>query len=407
MSAGGRTPPGAGRVTAGVAVGLVSGPVLGGVALLGVLLSYLLVVVHLTQLVRLLPPGVRALAAPERSRLRGLLGADTPSPPRRPLLGFAAAARDRQTWRDTGFLAGQVVLGPLAFAVVAAVWGLPVFLLSLLAWGWRVDRVPLGVVTLTSGLDVLLAALAGLLLLPVAALLVRAFGRALAGFAERSLGADVHARLAVATARAEELERTRAIAVSAAAGERKRLERDLHDGAQSRLVSLAMTLALAEEALGRDPESSRELLQEARADAVTAVEELRTLSRGLAPTVLRARGLLAGLDALAAAQPVPTSVTATAYADPAPEEVETALWFAAAEALTNAAKHAAATSVEVRLASDADGWLLVVADDGAGGAVAGPGGGLAGLRDRLAPLDGVLDVDSGPSGTSVMVQVPR
>ena len=396
---------GAGRATGAAAVGLVLGPVLGGVALLAVLLSYVLALLYVgVPLVRRLPPAVRALAAPERARLRGLLGADTPSPPAR---GPAGMALDPQTWRDLGWLGGQTVLGPLAFTAVAGLWGGPLFLLTLPTWSWAVDRFPLGLLTVTNERDALLAALVGLLLLPVAARLVRLLGAGTARAAETALGADVHVRLAAATARAQELERTRSIAVSAAAGERRRLERDLHDGAQSRLVSLAVTLALAEESLERDPAGSRALLQEARADAVTAVDELRTLSRGLAPTVLRARGLPAALDALAAGVPVAVTVTTTGYTRAAPEDLESALYFAAAEALTNVAKHAGAAHVEVVLSAGDDGWRRGVADDGRGGVRTAAGGGLAGLRDRLAPFDAVLEVDSPlGGGTTVTVRAP-
>lgn len=392
-----------------MALGLVTGPVLGGLSLFLTFVSVVLLPFGIgIALVCALPRVLDGLAAPERARTRALLRADLPplAPRwhRRPSRsGVRDAAGDARAWRTLAWLAGQALLGPVVFAlVVGVVWGWPVFLVTLPTWLWSVDRLPLGLVTLTSGTDAAVAVVVGLLLTPVSWFLTKGAGRLLARSATRWLGPDVRARL---EAQVAELERTRAIAVSAAESERRRMERDLHDGAQSRLVSLAVTLALAEEALDRDVEQSRSLLREARAAAVSANEELRALARGLAPTVLRTRGLRAALDGLAGTSQVPVAVRTERYTRGADEQVESALYFVAAEALTNAVKHAGAALLEVDLSTIPTGWVLEVRDDGSGGAVLRPGGGLAGLRDRLAPLDGTLTVDSGPGGTVVRVWV--
>jgi signal transduction histidine kinase len=206
--------------------------------------------------------------------------------------------------------------------------------------------------------------------------------------------------------RIRRLEETRAGAVDVQESELRRIERDLHDGAQARLVALGMSLGMAEQALDQDPEAVRQLLAEARRGAGEALEELRDLARGIRPPILTDRGLEPAIAALTARTPMP--VTLSVDLDPARYEsaVETAAYFTVAEALANAIKHAHAERIDIRVASK-DGFLLAeVIDDGDGGAdPSGPG--LVGLRQRAEALDGKLRVSSPAGGpTTVSVELP-
>ncbi|WP_156753371.1 sensor histidine kinase [Actinokineospora pegani] len=222
----------------------------------------------------------------------------------------------------------------------------------------------------------------------------------------------LHARMAVAllgpdrtaeqTARADRLRASRARGVDAAEAERRRIERDLHDGAQQRLVAVAMGLGRARGKLDADPVTARALIDEAHADAKQAIAELRDLARGIYPAVLGDRGLDAALSALAAKSPVPVSVEVDVDPRP-PGAVETTAYFIVGEALTNIAKHADATEVDVRVWRDGGDKVVVeITDNGVGGAVPRAGGGLAGLADRAATIDGVMSVVSPVGGPTVV-----
>src|SRR5262245_2849112 len=200
--------------------------------------------------------------------------------------------------------------------------------------------------------------------------------------------------------RIEELTSTRAGAVDAQDAELRRIERDLHDGAQARLVGLGMSLGLAEQRLEADPDEARQLLVEAKLGAREALEELRDLARGIHPPVLADRGLGAAVTALAARSPIEVSVSVVGERPPA--AVESAAYFVAAEALANATKHATAHHVEIRIARASDKLSVEVRDDGRGGADPS-GAGLTGLRRRVEALDGRLTVDSPAGGPTVIV----
>jgi signal transduction histidine kinase len=205
-------------------------------------------------------------------------------------------------------------------------------------------------------------------------------------------------------ARVDQLTRTRAGALDVQAAELRRIERDLHDGAQARLVALSMQLGRAEERLEDRPEVAQ-LVRAAREEAGAAIGELRDLARGIAPPVLADRGLEAAVEALGKRSPMPVTVTASLGRRP-PPVVETAAYFVAAEALTNAAKHAGGAAAHVTL-SARDGRLVVeVGDEGPGGAEA-TGTGLTGLRHRVEALDGTLLVTSPAGiGTTVRAELP-
>jgi signal transduction histidine kinase len=223
--------------------------------------------------------------------------------------------------------------------------------------------------------------------------------RAAAGMAleNERLQAEAQSRLA-------EVQASRERIVAASDAERRRLERNLHDGAQQRLVALSLQLRLLEGRVGDDP-SAQELVATASSELAQSLAELRELARGIHPAVLN-HGLAAALDSLAARSPVPTSVTYEANG-PLPEPVELAAYFVASEALTNVAKYAQATAASVRVSHTPTNTVIEIADDGVGGADESRGSGLRGLADRVEALDGRLTVVSPPgAGTTVIAELP-
>lgn len=230
---------------------------------------------------------------------------------------------------------------------------------------------------------------------------------------------DVIARGLLGSWRSEALEvevaqlaASRGAAVQAEDASLRRLERDIHDGPQQRLVRLQMDLAAIERKLERDPESARELLGEARDQARETLDELRALSRGFAPPILQDRGLAVALESLALRSPVPVTVEIDLDDVVLPAPIERNAYFIAAELLTNAAKHAEATAIRLRVGTRDEGaaghWIDVwVTDNGRGGASAVPGHGLAGLDERVRGLRGMLVIDSPVGGpTSIGAHVP-
>jgi signal transduction histidine kinase len=204
--------------------------------------------------------------------------------------------------------------------------------------------------------------------------------------------------------RVEQLTESRAETVDSQAAELRRIERDLHDGAQARLVSLGMSLAMAEEQIARDPEGARALLTEARSASSVALSELRDLVRGIHPPVLADRGLLGAVQSLALAAPIPITVRAELNRRlPAP--VESAAYFAVAEALTNIIKHSGATAASVELIDDGAVVTTTIVDDGQGGADPAGGSGLRGIERRLSAFDGSLHVESPHGGPTRLVMV--
>jgi signal transduction histidine kinase len=216
----------------------------------------------------------------------------------------------------------------------------------------------------------------------------------------------VHAAIAYArgreelTERIEVLEITRAGAVDVQESDLRRIERDLHDGAQARLVALGMNLGMAEQKFANDPAAARELVAEARVGVEAALRELRDLARGIHPPVLTDRGLGPAIEALVDHSPFPVEVTVAVGPRPA-RAVETAAYFVVAEALTNATKHARPAQVTIRIARETGRLLLEVVDDGPGGADPA-GSGLSGLRRRVEALDGALTISSPPGGPTVV-----
>ena len=188
--------------------------------------------------------------------------------------------------------------------------------------------------------------------------------------------------------------------------DRRRLERDLHDGAQQRLVSLALTLRMAREKLGPDAGEAGRLLDRSRQELDEALKEIRELARGLHPTLLSDRGLGGAVEALARRAPLPVEVDELP-AERLAEQVELTAYFVVSEALTNVAKHASATHASVTVTNGNGRLAVEINDDGVGGADIALGTGLRGLADRLAAIEGRLDVDSKPGrGTTVRASIP-
>jgi len=312
---------------------------------------------------------------------------------------------DPQTWKDLGWLVADSIFG---FAFTLAAITITVCVLGYIAmplWWWAIPdphtqygTLNLGIYTVTSTGWAFVTTAIGLALLPLALLINRGIAAAHSALAARVLGPSERQRL---HARVHELASTRAGAVEAATEQLERIERDLHDGAQARLVALAMELGMAEEELANDPDAARAKVRRARDEALGALTELRDLSRGLRPALLAERGLGSAIEALAQRSSIPVTVTLTGSIERTPEQAQTAAYFVVAEALTNAAKHSDADSLRVSLERGADSLTVTVVDDGHGGANPN-GSGLSGLRKRLRALDGRLDLISPPGGPTVV-----
>ncbi len=349
----------------------------------------------------------RGLGWFDRVRTNALLRLDVVAPPMRAagkgfLRQLFSPFRDVGNWKASAYLVLMLPVGVVNFSIAVTIWSAALSALFLPVYAWAL---PHGGPEIWAGTyvhgpwKVALASLAGLLLMLAAPWIIRPFALLDGVLVRTLLGASAK------DARIEQLQETRARSVDAAVDERRRIERDLHDGAQQRLVRLGMDLGLALDKFDEDPAGARELVGEAHGEAQRAIVELRDLVRGLHPAVLEDRGLDAALSALAARSPVPVALSVEVPVRP-PASVEANAYFIVAEALTNVAKHAGAraASVDVRAA---EGVLRVqVADDGCGGADP-TGSGLAGLADRAAAVDGTFSVAS-PSGvgTTVIVELP-
>jgi signal transduction histidine kinase len=316
---------------------------------------------------------------------------------------FKTVFADPQNWRDLVWSLVLLGVGIGGFVVAVTAVGVVLGLIFAPAWTWALwdskDPVDLGLFHITNIWTALAATAFGLVLAPFGVALVRGAASASGGLARALLAP----RIEELEERVEVLQATRAGAVDAAAAELERIERDLHDGAQARLVAIAMDLGLAQQKLDEDPEQARQLLAEARDGASAALVELRDLARGIRPALLAERGLAEAVTAFAARSPVPATVTADLGPERMPEAVESAAYFVIAEALANVAKHADAKRATVSLVRRDDKLEVLVVDDGHGGANP-DGGGLKGLRARVEALDGTLGVAS-PAGGPTMLRV--
>jgi signal transduction histidine kinase len=340
---------------------------------------------------------VRPLARAERRTVRLVTGVPV-AEAYRPLRGSLTARvrtllADAGTWRDLYWLLVQIVAGGVGLAFLAAMVVGPAFLITVpfdflrgAGDGKVVDLLPLGA---------FFTAVGWVGCRPVA--------KAMAALSVQLLAPDEAAVLRVEMAHLSE---TRDETVDARAAELRRIERDLHDGAQARLVSLTMSLGMAEEELDRDPAAARELVIEARSSARMALNELRHLVRGIHPPVLTERGLGGAVEALALASAVPVEVD-VALDERLPAPLESALYFVIAEAMANIARHSEATWAFVKLWKEQGRLRLIVHDDGCGGANPARGSGLRGMQQRLAAFDGKFTLSSPVGGpTELFAELP-
>jgi signal transduction histidine kinase len=301
---------------------------------------------------------------------------------------------DPQTWKDTAYLLVLSVVGFTWGVIWLVLWGYAIGSVTLPAWWWALpDDATYLWFHVDTWVEYAVAVAIGLALIPISLYAQRGMALSQAHIARWLLAPSLSERV-------ERLTETRAGAVDAAAAELQRIERDLHDGAQARLVALAMDLGMAEERFDRDPEGARELVGEARDEAKRALAELRDLARGIRPGMLAERGLDAAIHALAARSPVPARATVDVRRR-LPSSIESAAWFVVSEALANTAKHSGAKRATVWLTQRDDQLHVQVVDDGRGGADP-RGAGLRGLAQRVEALDGSLEVNSPPGGPTVV-----
>jgi signal transduction histidine kinase len=314
--------------------------------------------------------GARGIGKAERARARGLLGVriDEPSPLPGPARGEGLIASVWSRLKD-----------PVAWRSVL----------------YSFIRLPWGVLTFT-------VMMVGLFVLwPVLPFIARGLSNA-----DRAMVRGLLSPSDELERRIAELESDRGVVVDTAAADLRRIERDLHDGAQARLVALAMGLGLAKEKLLEDPDAAAAMVDEAHGEVKLALRELRDLARGIHPAVLTDRGLDAALSSVASRCTAPVTVTVNLDERPA-AAIEGIAYFTVSELLQNVSKHARATRASVDVWRSGDRLLLQVRDDGKGGARLDGGTGMAGLAERLGAVDGLFVLDSPPGGpTTVTAELP-
>ncbi|MEV7601761.1 sensor histidine kinase [Kitasatospora sp. NPDC089797] len=343
----------------------------------------------------------RPLSAVQRGRLRALYGVTVPPPrPGEARSWLLGRLRLVLTWRQAVYHLAAGPLLALGAAAVLYAWGAALVLTTVYGWIWLMPPT----VELRRNWPALLTLSAcGLLLVVVTPWLAALMAWLELRAVRLLLGPDRAEQL---EQRVEEIAESRAGLVDAVDAERRRIERDLHDGAQQRLTSLAMNLGLARRTLKDCPPDAMQVIVTAHEEAQAAIDELRNLVRGLHPVVLEDRGLDAALSGIAARAPLPVRLDVELSERIAPT-VEAVAYFTVSEALTNVAKHARAAQVDVSVRTAAGRLRLVVSDDGVGGADPARGTGLTGLRQRAASVDGTLSVLSPLGGpTTITVELP-
>jgi signal transduction histidine kinase len=359
----------------------------------------------------------RGFGGLERARARGLLGLDVAAPePVRParhgaMAWMSALLKSGVSWRHLLYGLVHFPWAVFAFAVSTTFWSWGWTLLTYPLWQW-VFPAYVGVggiqlygdgthsVYLDNPFEITATALLGLLITLVTPWIVRSLAAV-----DRVMVAGLLGPSRLVT-RVVELETDRGLVVDTAAADLRRIERDLHDGAQARLVSLAMDLGLAREKLTEDPQAAARMVDEAHSEVKTALQELRDLARGIHPAILTDRGLDAALSSVAARCTVPVQVDVDLPTRPAPA-IEGIAYFTVSELLQNVSKHSGAGRASVDVWRADDRLLIEVTDDGVGGANLTTGSGLGGLAERLDAVDGILVVDSPAAGpTRVTAELP-
>ncbi|MFI2223429.1 sensor histidine kinase [Streptomyces fradiae] len=360
----------------------------------------------------------RGFGAVERARARALLGVRVAAPePARATPGTGstgamwALLKSGASWRHLLYAVLHLPWAVVAFSLAVTAWSVAWALLTYPLWQWAlplhagVDGIQLygdgtrGYVLDSAG-ELAVTSLVGLALVYPAAWLVRGLA-AVDGLMVRGLLGP-----SPLATRVVELESDRGVVVDTAAADLRRIERDLHDGAQARLVALAMDLGLAKEKATEDPEAAARMVEEAHGEVKLALRELRDLARGIHPAILTDRGLDAALSSLASRCAVPVAVSVDLPARPA-AAIEGIAYFTVSELLQNVSKHARATRATVDVWRTGDRLLLQVTDNGHGGAHPARGTGLAGLAERLDAVDGLFVVDSPDGGpTTITAELP-
>ncbi|WP_327637904.1 sensor domain-containing protein [Kribbella sp. NBC_00482] len=316
------------------------------------------------------------------------------------------AVTDRGMWQQFLYYLLLLPLAIVWLVLIPAAWSVPPVLIALPLYYDRfaASQAQLGPFVIDSPKSAAMVAIvAAVFLLVVSPWLMRLASALDAELARRLLGRSESGALAE---RVTQLVTSRQQVVDSVEAERRRMERDLHDGAQQRLVSLAMTLGRAKNRLGNKEPAVRALIEEAHSEAMQAIAEIRDLTRGLHPPVLSDRGLDAALSAVAVRSPVPVHLRVDIQVRPS-LTIESIAYFVVTEALANVAKHAEAAHVEVTVRRAGDVLRVEVRDDGQGGADPSKGTGLRGLTDRVAGVDGWLTVESPPGGgTTLIAEVP-
>jgi signal transduction histidine kinase len=310
-----------------------------------------------------------------------------------------ALLKNPQLWRDLAYL---LLLFPLGMLGWFLVW-FPISLVTAPVWfilfgggsvqGWQIGSFP----------EAILAFIAGSILVVPFAFLIN-----LAAILNGRMGQKLLATSTeeVLIERVEELTESRSAVMRAMHLERRRIERDLHDGAQQRLVAMAMDLGLAREKIEADPAAAKVLIESSHEESKRVLADLRDLVRGIHPAVLTDRGLDAAISAIAGRSSVPVEIDVD-LGTRLPEEVEGTAYFVVVEALTNIAKHSGATAARVHIRRRGNWLNLEISDNGRGGASLGQGSGLRGLQDRILALGGRFSLSSPPGrGTTIRVEIP-
>ncbi|MFE3827264.1 sensor histidine kinase [Streptomyces sp. NPDC059092] len=362
--------------------------------------------------------GCRAFGMLERARARALLGLDVAEPAqvrgrKSGLMSWVGAIlKSGASWRHLLYAVVHLPWAVFAFVASVTFWSVSWSLFLYPLWQWvfpaHLEQPGIGISMDGNGngfyadtpFEVAVVSVLGFLLVLVSPWLIRGLAGVGGLLVLGLLGPSPLAN------RVSELESDRGVVVDTAAADLRRIERDLHDGAQARLVALAMDLGLAKEKLAEDPRGAAVMVDEAHGEVKTALQELRDLARGIHPAVLTDRGLDAALSAVASRCTVPVTVEADLPARPAPA-IEGIAYFTVSELLQNVSKHSRARRAAVDVWRTRDRLMLQVSDDGVGGADAAAGSGLAGLTERLDAVDGVLVVGSPAGGpTTVTAELP-
>jgi signal transduction histidine kinase len=390
-------------VASGLPIGIAS--IVSHVTLLAVGVSLVLITIGIPILALTLLL-VRLGANAERERAGLVLGTPIARPRRRHadstrlLDRLLAPLRDKRTWRDLGYMLLLGPVGIIAGTVSIAIWGAA---LAALAAPVFAPGAPDGSLLDDIGGAVYAVAVGGIVLAALAAVVTHVLAAGCAAMARSLLAPDERAEL---TERITSLEATRSGAVDSADARLRRIERDLHDGAQHRLAYIAMELGRARAKLATDPNAADALLAGAHDESKVAMRELRDLVRGIHPSVLSDRGLDAALSGLAERAAIPVEIRG-GVAERLPPAVETAAYYVVAETLTNVGRHSGASQAYVDVQRSNGQLVLAIGDDGHGGAQRRAGSGLEGLAQRVEALDGTLDVESPAGGpTTIVAKLP-